>query len=192
MSSSNQTDVTSLLQAHAEGEAGLPNALLEAVYEELHKLAQAKMRRERPGLTIQPTALVHEAYIKLVDQERVQWKGRTHFYAIAAQAMQRILVDNARRRNREKRGKGWQKVALDDAIIEGADRELDLLALDEAMTKMRRLDERQARVVTLRLFGGLSAEETADHLGVSVRTVNRDWTMGKTWLRRELTTDETD
>ena len=179
-------DITAMLTAKIDGDRRSADALLEAVYDELRSLADGKLRRERAAHTLQPTALVHEAYMKLVDQERVSWQGKTHFYAVAAQAMQRILVDHARHGKRQKRGGGWQKVELDDACIMEDQPALDLLALEQAMEKMKALDPRQARVVELRLFGGLTADETAQMLDVSVRTVDRDWTMAQAWLRREL------
>jgi len=160
--------------------------LLEQVYEELLVLARGKLKREGKGHMLQPTALVHEAYLKLVDQTRVTWQGRTHFYAIASQAMQRVLVDEARHRNREKRGGGWRQVTLDDAFSVGADQPLEMMALHEALERMAGLDERQAQVMKLRVFGGLSVDETAELLDVSARTVERDWKMGRAWLRREL------
>ncbi len=160
--------------------------MLALVYDELHELAEACMRRERSGHTLQPTALVHEAFLRLVDQTRVDWQGRTHFKAVAAQAMRRLLVDHARGRNREKRGGGWRRVAIEGAFAPGAGGVLDVMALHEALEKMRMLDQRQAKVVEYRLLGGLDTEETARLLGVSLRTVERDWTMGQAWLRREL------
>ncbi|MDY7108656.1 MAG: ECF-type sigma factor [Planctomycetota bacterium] len=181
-----ERDITGML-----GEAGPENpaardALLEAVYEKLREAAEARLRQERAGHTLQPTALVHEAYLKLVDQTRVNWQGRTHFLAVAALAMRRILIDHARRRGREKHGGGWRRVTLHDAFALRRDHELDVLALHEAMQRMAELDERQAKVVELRIFGGLTAEETARMLDVSTRTVERDWKMGEAWLRREL------
>ena len=157
------------------------------VYEELRTLAEGYLRRERSDHTLQPTALVHEAYLKLVDQNRVDWQGKTHFKAVAAQAMHRALVDHARARNREKRGGKWRRVTLYDAFaLAGAHKDLEALALHDALEKMQRLDERQRKVVELRLFGGLTSEEAGRILGVSARTVDRDWKMGQAWLRREL------
>jgi RNA polymerase sigma factor (TIGR02999 family) len=181
-----ERDITQML-----GEAGPDNqaardALLQAVYEQLREAAEARLRQERAGHTLQPTALVHEAYLRLVDQTRVDWQGRTHFLAVAALAMRRILIDHARRRDREKRGGGWRRVALHDAFALRRDHDLDIVALHEALEKMAGLDERQAKVVELRIFGGMTAEETARMLNVSTRTVERDWKMGQAWLRREL------
>jgi RNA polymerase sigma factor (TIGR02999 family) len=179
-------DTTRLLAEAGGGNPQAADALLALVYDELRELAEACMRRERPGHTLQPTALVHEAFLRLVDQTRVDWQGRTHFKAVAARAMQRLLVDHARGRDREKRGAGWRRVALDDAFLAGPDRAFDSLMLQEALDKMRLLDPRQTQVVEYRLLGGLDARETARILGVSLRTVERDWTMGRAWLRREL------
>lgn len=169
-------------------ESGLPPSAekhLDAVYDQLRELAERKLRRERSDHTLQPTALVHEAYLRLADHDKT-WASKTHFYAVAAKAMHRILVDHARGRNRQKRGGEWRKIALDDAFAAGERSELDVTDLMDALDTMRKLDERQARVVELRLFGALSAEETAELLGVSGRTVERDWKMGQAWLRRQL------
>ena len=140
---------------------------------------------------MQPTALVHEAYLRLVDQSRVDWQGQTHFKAVAAEAMRRLLIDNARSRNRQKRGGGWQRVTLRDAFHLTRDRALDAAALSEALERMGELDERMAKVVEYRLLGGLSSEETANLLNKSTRTVERDWKMGQAWLRRELSRGDT-
>ena len=179
-------DATELVADLSGGNARAADELLPLVYEELRALAEGYLRRERPDHTLQPTALVHEAYLKLVDQSRVDWQGRTHFKAVAAQAMHRVLVDHARARGREKRGGGWRQVPMYDAFQLGGRERLDPADLLDALDKMRELDERQANVVKLRVFGGLSGEEAARILGVSVRTVERDWKMGQAWLRREL------
>ena len=149
-------------------------------------MAAKALRRERPDHTLQATALVHEAYLKLVDQTRVDWQGSTHFKAVAAVAIRRVLIDHARSKKREKRGGNWRKVTLHDAFALAEKNDLDMISLHEAMEKMRKIDERQHKVVELRLFGGLSSDDTAKILDVSLRTVERDWKMGKTWLRREL------
>lgn len=179
-------DLTAMLSETGADDQQVRNALLEAVYDELRELADRKLKRDRARESLQPTALVHEAYLRLVDQNRVSWQGRTHFYAVAAQAMQRVLVDHARHRDRQKRGGSWRRVTLDDAYSLGKDHRLDLLALEQALEKMERLDPRQAQIVKLRLFGGLSVDEAAAMLDVSTRTVERDWKMGLAWLRREL------
>ncbi|MHC4107252.1 MAG: sigma-70 family RNA polymerase sigma factor [Planctomycetota bacterium] len=183
---SSTDDVTKLLTEMSRGDERAADRLLPCLYDELHELAEGYFRRERPDHILQPTALVHEAYLKLVDQTQVDWRGDTHFKAVAAAAMHRVLVDHARARSREKRGGSWRQIALDDAFYLSGTRELDALELDEAMEKMNKLDKRQCRIVELRLFGGLSNEEIAKALGVSLRTVERDWKMGRTWLRREL------
>ncbi|MHC4948136.1 MAG: ECF-type sigma factor [Planctomycetota bacterium] len=177
---------TRLLEALTGGDERAADQLLPEVYEELRRLAQSFLNRERSDHTLQATALVHEAYLKLIDQTRVDWQGQTHFKAVAAQAMRRILVDHARSHARHKRGGDWRRLALDDAYLLVDGPEVDVLALHDALEKMRRLDERQARVVELRLFGGCTPEETARLLDMAKRTVERDWKMGRTWLRREL------
>ncbi len=184
---SSRRDPTELLTDLSGGQQRAADELMPLVYEELRTLAEGYLRRERSDHTLQPTALVHEAYLKLVDQNRVDWQGETHFKAVAAQAMHRALVDHARARNREKRGGKWRRVMLNDAfVLAGAHKDLEALALHDALEKMQRLDERQARVVELRLFGGLTSEEAGRILGVSARTIDRDWKMGQAWLRREL------
>ncbi|UCD75332.1 MAG: sigma-70 family RNA polymerase sigma factor [Phycisphaerales bacterium] len=183
-------DVTSILSDLIAGDERAADALMAAAYAELRALAEHKLKYERPGHLLQPTALVHEAYLRLVDQTRVDWKGRTHFHAVAAQAMRRVLIDHARRRNREKRSGRWRKVTLDDAFAIGGDHELDVIALHEALEMMRLLDERQVEVIELRIFGGLNTDEVAQQLRISTRTVERDWKMGLAWLRRELSSEE--
>ena len=180
------SDATGLLGEAGGGNRRAADELLTLVYDELHDLAGGKMRQERTGHVLQPTALIHEAYLKLVDQSRVNWQGKTHFKAVAAQAMHRVLVDHARAENRQKRGGGRRPVTLHDAFALVENRAMDALALHDALEKMRKLDERQTTVVEYRLFGGLGSEETARLLGVSSRTVDRDWTMGQAWLRREM------
>ncbi|NOT48219.1 MAG: sigma-70 family RNA polymerase sigma factor [Acidobacteria bacterium] len=162
--------------------------LLPLVYDELHKQAARYLRRERQGHTLQTTALIHEAYLKLIDQRNVNWESRTHFYAIAAQAMRRILVDYARTTHRKKRGGSDIKVPLEEALTVAADENtVDLIALDEALNKLAERDKQQARVVELRYFSGLSLEETAEAMHISRATVASDWSMAKVWLYRELT-----
>lgn len=162
--------------------------LLPFVYDELHRQASRYLRRERSDHTLQTTALIHEAYLKLIDQREVEWKNRAHFFAVAAQAMRRILVDYARTRKREKRGGDDVKLQLDEAInVSTGERRIDLVALDEALTRLAEFDERQARVVELRYFSGMTEEETAEVLGTSPATVRRDWNMAKAWLHSQLT-----
>jgi RNA polymerase sigma factor (TIGR02999 family) len=181
--------VTQLLLEVSGGDRSAVDELLPLVYRELKRLAGAQLRNERPGHTLQPTALVHEAYIKLVDQRDVSWQNRAHFMGVAAQVMRRILMDYARTRNREKRGSGVRPVALDEALVVSEDRSSELVEIDEALTRLEQMDPRQAKVVELRFFGGLSVEETAEVMGISTPTVKREWAMAKAWLRRELTAD---
>lgn len=159
------------------------------VYEELHRQAGSFLRRERPAHTLQATALIHETYLKLIDQRDVNWESRTHFFAIAASLMRRILVDYARSKNREKRGGDQVKLTLEEAALSVVEKErsVDLMALDEALTRLETLDEQQARIVELRYFSGLTLEETAAALKLSRTTVVTDWAMAKAWLHRELT-----
>jgi RNA polymerase sigma factor (TIGR02999 family) len=181
-----ELDTTQTLLAARRGDEAAAAQLLPLVYDELHALAERLLRREPADLTLQPTALVHEAYLKLVDQTRVQWQDRTHFFAVAAQAMRRILVDAARGRQAAKRGEGWQKITLDEAVAIFPERDVELLALDDALQKLSDLDPRQGQVVQLRFFAGLTSAEVADVLRVSTRTVEDDWRMARAWLRREL------
>lgn len=177
---------TQLLHQMQAGDKKAPEKLLPLVYDEFRNLARHYLAQERPNHTLQPTALVHEAYMKLVDQSRVNWQGRTHFFAVAAQAMRRILVDHARAHLRIKRGGGAHRITLDEAVALSPKREEDVIALDEALEKLAKLDQRQAKVVELRFFAGLSVEEVANALEVSKRTVEADWTMARAWLLREL------
>lgn len=181
--------ITRMLQEWNDGKREAINDLMPLVYDELHRQAKRYLRRERSNHTLQTTALIHEAYIKLIGQRNVEWEGRTHFYAIAAQAMRRILVDHARTQKREKRGGDNIALPLDDALqIAGKEEKtVDLIALDEALTRLAARDERQARVVELRYFADLSLEETAAALSISRATAALDWSMAKAWLFRELT-----
>ena len=181
---------TAALTAHLAGErSAAGDELMALVYEDLRRLAASFIRGERPGHTLSPTDLVHEAYGRLVEQTRVDWRGKTHFFAIAAQAMRRILIDHARRHGRARHGGDWRRVTLDAAEVGKSDDGLDpaeILALDMALTKLAALDAREAQVVELRFFVGLSNEEIAEFLGVSTKSVTRDWVHARTWLRREL------
>jgi RNA polymerase sigma-70 factor, ECF subfamily len=179
------SEVTRLLFDLQKGSRTASEQLIPLVYSELHDLAVRYMRSERADHTLQPTALVHEAFLKLVDQRAVSWQNRAHFFGIAAQAMRRILVDHARRKRATKR-EGGHRVTLDEGLAVAAERSIDLLALDDALEKLRALDERQHRVVELRFFGGLEVEQVAEVLGISTATVKRDWTFAKAWLQREL------
>jgi RNA polymerase sigma factor (TIGR02999 family) len=179
-------DVTELLLAWRDGDEDALSRLAPLVYEELHRLAAAYLRREKSGHTLQTSALVNEAYIKLVDSSRVRWQNRAHFFAVAAQLMRRILVDFARKRQRSKRGGGWQEITLDEKLGVTARLDSDLVALDDALRELAKFDPRKAQVIELRFFGGLSVEETSEALQVSTDTVGRDWRAAKAWLSREL------
>jgi RNA polymerase sigma factor (TIGR02999 family) len=186
--SSPDTDVSALLHAWSNGDQDALQALTPIVYEELHRLARHYMRRERPGHSLQATALVNEAYMRLADYTRMQWQDRAHFFAVSAQAMRRILVDHARRHN-VKRGRGVQHVSLEDVAVvaQGEEVETDLVALDEALIGLTRIDPRKAQIVEMRFFGGLTVEEIGGVLKVSPGTVKRDWRAAKAWLYQELT-----
>jgi len=187
MSGPSQAAVTPLLDSASRGDRRAAARLLPLVYEELRERAALSLRRERPSHTLQPTAIVHEAFLRLVDQTAVDWRGRTHFFAVAAEMMRRVLVDHARKRGATKRGGGRTRVALDEQVASPhANDDLDLVALDEALEELHRLSERQARVVELRYFGGLNVEDVAAVLSVSDRTVKEDWRIARAWLRRRL------
>jgi RNA polymerase sigma factor (TIGR02999 family) len=185
MSASSQ-NITRLLLDWRNGDQTALDRLMPLVYEELRRMANHYMRNERRGHTLQTSALVNEAYLRLVDHENIEWQNRAHFFGVAAQAMRRILVDHARSRNYQKRGGGAQQVSLDEAMTLAGDRAAELLALDDALRELARMDERKSRVVELRYFGGLSLEETAEALGISIPTVTRDWNTAKAWLMREM------
>jgi RNA polymerase sigma factor (TIGR02999 family) len=178
--------VTHLLRAHRNGSAEALERLIPLVYGELRRQAARYLRREREGHTLQPTALVNEAYLRLADQRDVEWQNRAHFFGVAAQIMRRILVDYARRRRRDKRGAGLTPVVFDEALAMAEARDLDLVALDDALSALAKLDERQSRIVEMRFFAGLEVEEVAEALGVSTATVKRDWSVARAWLRREV------
>jgi RNA polymerase sigma factor (TIGR02999 family) len=182
-----QADFTDILLAWRAGDESALGTLTSLVHDELHRLAQYYMARERPGHTLQATALVNEAYVKLVDARRVRWQNRAHFMAVAAQTMRRILVDAARKRRVQKRGGDLTQVTLHEGLVVGVEPGSDLVALDDALEGLEKLDPRKSRVVELRFFGGLNLEETAEALGVSTDTVGRDWSAAKAWLLRELT-----
>lgn len=181
-------DVTQLLARHRDGDPDALSALFQAVYDELRRIASGYMRRENPGHTLQPTALVNEAYFRLVDQRAVQWQNRAHFYGIAAQIMRRVLCDHARARAADKRGGDVTRLALDEALGVGGEPEVgpDLVALDAALGELARINERQAKVVEMRFFGGLSVEETAEALSASSATVKRDWNFARAFLHKRL------
>ncbi len=179
-------DVSQLLHRWSEGDQDALKRLTPIVYSELHRLAHGYIRRERPGHSFQTTALVNEAYLRLVDCKRMQWQDRAHFLAVSAQLMRRILVDYARRHNL-KRGAGLLRVSLEDAALVDGERSADLVALDDAMNELARLDPRKVQVVEMRFFGGLSVDETAEVLKISPVTVRRDWNTAKIWLYGAMT-----
>ena len=193
MTSQQDTEVSRLLTAWGAGEPEASERLFRVVYAELRRLAAHHLRRERPGHTLQTTALVHEAYLRLTGQKDVVWKNSGHFFAIAAQAMRRILIDHARRRRAARRGAGEPRSPLDSVVLAVNDT-VELLELDLALAKLERLDPREAQIVELRFFAGLSVPEVAMALGISVSTVERDWVTARAWLRRELagSVDEVD
>ena len=182
-----QSDITQMLIELTDGNKEVVNEILPLIYAELRKLAGGYLRRERGNHTLQPTALVHEAYMKLIDQKKVRWQNRSHFFGIAAQVMRRILMDYARKHKAEKRGGEGENIALEEEfIIIENERSAELLALDEALENLEKIDEMKAKIVELRYFGGLSVEETAEVLGVSEITVKRHWRMAKAWLYGQL------
>ena len=192
MSNSSITEVTQLLVAWSNGDHEALNKLLPLVNAELRQLARRYMRRENPGHTLQTSALVNEAFLRLIDQKRVRWQNRAHFLGIAAQLMRRILIDHARKHHYAKRGGGAVKVSLDEAAAATTSRAAELLAVDEALEKLTAMDARKGRIVELRFFGGLSLEETAEVMGISSRTVQREWRAAKAWLHRMLTDEKSD
>ena len=183
-----KVEVTQLLIAYGQGDAQALDQLLPAVYSELHRIAMRQMRRERADHTLNATALVHEAYLKLTDQNQISWQNRAHFFAISARVMRQVLISYARKHNAEKRGGGTPDTLLEGKEIALNDRADELIALDEALTRLSSFDERLALVVEYRFFGGLTIEETAAVLEVSTMTVKRDWNKAKAWLYRELRT----
>jgi RNA polymerase sigma factor (TIGR02999 family) len=186
VSDSSAKNVTKLLVQWSEGDQGALEALVPLVYGELRRLAQYYLKREKQNHTLSSTALVHEAYLRLVNQKDVTWQNRAHFFGVAAQMMRRILVDHARSHAYAKRGGGALTLALDEAVDTPRPREIDLVALDDALDSLAKLDERQSRMVELRFFGGLSIEETSQVLGVSAPTVKREWASARAWLYREI------
>jgi len=184
----NSQQITQLLKQWSDGDAEILDDLMPLVYVALRRQAAGYLRRERSNHTLQPTALINEAYLKLIDQRDMKWQNRAHFFAIAAQAMRRILVDYARERHREKRGGVAENLPIDEALtIVSQEKSVDLVALDEALNKLAKFDERQAKVVELRYFSGLSIDEAAEVLNVSNVTIRRDWNMAKAWLHQEIT-----
>jgi RNA polymerase sigma factor (TIGR02999 family) len=181
-------EVTHLLQELKRGNKGAEERLIPLVYAELRRIAAAHLHRESPNNPLQATALVHEAYLRLTDLNKIDWQSRSHFFAVSANVMRRILVDHARANRARKRGNGWDAVSLNEAILPSPQRAPEILALDEALTRLAVLEERQAKIVELRFFAGMSEEETGEVLGISARTVKRDWRIARAWLYKELTT----
>jgi RNA polymerase sigma factor (TIGR02999 family) len=186
MGAPSQKQITQMLVDWGNGDQAALEKLAPLVYNELHRLARRYMGRERPGHTLQTSALVNEAYIRLIDWKNIQWQNRAHFFAVSAQLMRRILVDFARSRNYVKRGGAARTVSLEEASVVSREKSTDLVALDDALDSLARLNERQSRVVELRFFGGLELEEIAEVMQVSVGTVRRDWSLARAWLHREL------
>lgn len=180
------SEVTQLLRDWSAGREEARDRLLGLVYDPLRVIAERHLHREREGHTLQPTALVHELYLRLVDQRSVAWNDRTHFFAVAAQVMRRILVDHARRRNSDKRGGGVTPVTIGAALEVAAQEQFDVVALDVALQNLEQVFPQQAKIVELRFYGGLTIDETAEALGISAATVSREWTMARAWLRRAL------
>ena len=179
-------DITALLSEWNSGNAAALNELAPLVYDELRRVAARELRRERPGHTLQSTALVHEAYLKLIDQNRVHWQNRQHFFATAAHVIRNILVSYARSHNSSKRGGGCTKLVFDESMAPAAGRPVDLERLDDSLEVLARIDPQQERIIELRFFGGLSINETAEVLGISTSTVTRDWNLARAWLHREM------
>jgi len=179
-------EVTHLLLELRQGNKEAEGRLIPLVYRELRRIAATYLRRESPGHSLQPTALVHEAYIRLTDIKKIDWQCRSHFFAVSATLMRRILVDHARASHAEKRGNGWDAVSLNEAILPSPERASEILALDEALNKLAAFDERQAKLIELRFFAGMSEDEVGRVLGISARTVKRDWRIARAWLIKEL------
>ena len=186
MQTSPSENLTRLLLDWSKGDRAALDQLMPVVYDELRKIARSYLRGERPTHTLQPTALIHEAYVRLIAQNFPAWQSRTHFYGVAAELMRQILVDHARSHRAAKRGGGDQKLALDEATIFSKERAADLVALDDALTALAALDQRKCRIIELRFFAGLSIEETAEVLGISVATVGREMRLAQAWLHREM------
>lgn len=189
MGNTGDVDITQILKNASDGDDSAVKRLMPLVYAELRALAKSCLQQERPDHTLQATALVHEAYVRLIRQEEVEWQNRAHFFGVAAQAIRRILVDHARGRRRAKRGGDCQRIHLDENTPAPHTANPDILALNEALEKLGESHERAARVVELRFFGGLNREEVAEFLAISVRTVAGDWRLARAWLRRELEGD---
>jgi RNA polymerase sigma factor (TIGR02999 family) len=183
-----QHDITQVLADLNAGDAAAHDRLLSAVYDELRELARGYLRRQRAGHTLEPTALVHEAYVRLIQQDHPGYQSRVHFFAVAAKAMRQLLIDHARRKGAAKRGEGWERITLSE-LRSARTSDIDLLDLDEALGELGRLDAQQCRIVELRFFGGLTIEETAEEVGVSTATVEREWRSARAWLSARLSSD---
>jgi RNA polymerase sigma factor (TIGR02999 family) len=192
MTTPSSQEVTRLLLAWRDGDEAALEKLLPLVYEELHRLAARYMRRESPGHTLQTSALVNEAFLRLIDQQQVDWQNRAHFFGIAAQLMRRILLDHARSHTRAKRGGGARQVSFDEAAIVSGQRAAELIALDDALNALAAFDSRKSRIVELRFFGGLTNEEVAEVTGMSLRTIEREWRKAKAWLHHAISKGEPD
>jgi RNA polymerase sigma-70 factor, ECF subfamily len=190
MSDPTPTSVTALLARARSGDSSALADVFPLIYEELRRLAQQQLRREPDGHTLSPTALVHEAYIRLIDYSRVEWANRAHFMAVASTAMRRILVDHARGHRSLKRGGGLRPISLDDIELGNEDRADLLVAVDEALDRLKAVEPRQAQVVECRFFGGMTEEETAEALGIGLRTAKRDWARAKSWVHRDIAAEE--
>jgi RNA polymerase sigma-70 factor, ECF subfamily len=187
MSESAPNEITQQLIAWSKGDETALEQLIPAVYQELRRMADRCLRGENAGHSLQPTALVHEAYLRLIDQTKVEWHNRAHFFGVAAQMMRRILIDHAKAKHRAKRGGGAQRLSLDETANYTHERAAELVALDDALKELSEIDERKSRIVELRYFGGLTVEETAQVLSISDKTVMRDWNLAKAWLYQQLT-----
>ncbi len=183
-------EVTQVLVDWSNGDRAAADRLMPLIYDELRQIARGYLQSERADHTLQATGLVHEAYLRLVDQTTTTWQNRAHFFGVAAGVMRRVLVDHARRHRTEKRGGKWDKLEFDEALMPGLARSVDLVALDEALLELAKIDLRQSQIVELRFFGGLTTEEAAEVLDVSPRTIKREWRRAKAWLRREIMDDE--
>lgn len=189
-STSERALATELLDKATQGESDAIGRLMAVVYDDFRELAAKYLRQEPAGHTLQPTALVHEAFVRLIDQTNIDWKGRTHFLAIGAQAMRRILVDHARKRKRLKRGGSRKRITFDDEITLSPQHDQDLLAVDDLLAELQKIDPRQAKIVELRFFGGMTSAEVADYLSISKSTADREWRVVRAWLRQQLSEDE--
>jgi RNA polymerase sigma factor (TIGR02999 family) len=186
MAETSPHEITKLLVDWRKGNKAALDVLTPLVYQELRRIADSYIRREKPGHTLQPTALIHEAYMRMVDQSLPEWQNRAHFFGVSAQIMRQILVDHARGRQAAKRGGGVRRVPIEDAVIYSEEKAADIIALDDALQELAKLDDRKVRIIEFRYFGGLSVEDTAEALGISVATVGREMRMAQAWLMRQM------